>query len=98
MGKRSARSKKVYMRSARDLQEPLKDPSESTRFARVMLDMVNKVCNQKDPLIDRSVYMQSDRDPKISTVILENKNGRVREGVVRANEEGPRALRADVRV
>jgi len=40
--------------------------------------------------------MRSESDPKISTGILDNENGRVRERVVRANEEGPRARRAKV--
>ena len=37
-----------------------------------MIDMVNKVCNKKDPLVERRVYMRSESDPKISTEILEN--------------------------
>ena len=60
--------------------------------------MGNKVCNKKDPLVERRVYMRSESDPKISTEILENEMLGVREGVGRANEEGPRARRAEVRV
>ena len=37
-----------------------------------MIDMVNKVCDKKDPLVERRVYMRSESDPKISTEILEN--------------------------
>ena len=47
---------------------------ESTRFVRVMIDMVNKVwvCNKTDPLVERRVYMRSESDPKIFNGILEN--------------------------
>ena len=55
-----------------------------------MIDMVKQVCNKKDPLVERRIYMQSESDPKISTEILENEMVGVREGVGRANEEGPR--------
>ena len=67
---------------------------ELTRFVRVMIDMANKVCNKKDPLVERRVYMRSESFPKISTGILDNENGRVREGVVRANEERGKSARA----
>ena len=73
---------------------------ESTRFVRVVIDMVNKVCNKKDPLVERRVFMRSESDPKISTGIAYSrmKMVGVREGVVRANEESPRARLAEVRV
>ena len=60
---------------------------ELTRFVRVMIDMANKVCNKKDPLVERRVYMRSESFPKISTGILDNENGRGTRG------SGPRKRR-----
>ena len=79
----------------------LRTPGESTRFARVMIAMVNKVCNIKDPLVERRVYMRSESDPKISTGILEIENGRGTRGSdprkrrrsARAAGRGPRVIK-----
>ena len=64
---------------------------ESIRFVRVMPDMANKVCNKKDPLVERRVYMRSESDPKISTGILENEDCRATRG------RGPRKRRRSAR-
>ena len=66
-----------------------------------MIDMVNKVCNKKDPLVERRVYMRSESDPKVSTGILEKENGRGTRGSgprkrrrsVRAEGRGPRVIK-----
>jgi hypothetical protein len=64
---------------------------ESTRFVRVMTDMTNKGCNKKDTLVERRVCMRSESDPKISTGILENENGRG------TRASGPRKRRGSAR-
>ena len=64
---------------------------ESTRFVRVMTNMANKVCNKKNPLVERRVYMRSEIvTRKYPPGYSRMKMVGVRERVVRANEEGPR--------
>ena len=67
----------------------------------VLIDMVNKICKKKDPLVERRVYMRSECDPKVSAGILENENGRGTRGSgprkqirsARAAGRGPRVIK-----